>query len=148
MFAVAGNSLINLQSVSRISANGTGSTAVLHDGSTVTLDDNIEVLEAMKCPLVPASPGFFRVVHRFGGDPGDYEKQPVIAWRIRTPFAPEPITPEEDMMADLSICEGVLYPDGHVIIGDTGRFADINAWLDHAAAERAGWDFAQEGKKK
>ena len=110
----------------------TSSNDVMH------LDMNMDMIETMACPVIPATETGFLLL-TFDLNTKDVETHPIIGWRIRTPHMPEPITPYWDIMPDWNhMMAAVQYPDGRVIIPEV-VFPDRVAWMEFAQEARIQW---------
>lgn len=127
--------------------DGEASQITLMDGATHEMNFDLNMLEVMSRQIIPAEPGFFKLTLKYD-DPHNFRRDPIIAWRICTPFAPEPITPFQDQLGLEGAAEGIVYPDGTVIMADEMHFADIRAWTKHVMTEREILMKAEAASKK
>ena len=142
------NRLINLKDVASVLPFDTGEpvgscVAMLYTGESVRLGHDIETIETMGCPVIRAEPGYVRLVHHFREAPGSYECQPVIAWRLRSPYPPEAITVQHDGTYDDAAATAIEEIGGAVVTMDGERLKSRMEWFLKVARLRADWEAAK-----
>jgi hypothetical protein len=116
--------------------------AINRDGETFLIPDcDLETIETMGCPTVQAGDGYVKLFFSFT-DRDSFEEHPVLAWRLRTPYAPEAISLFDDQFVPPGLT-AVRYPDGRIMVMDadenTPTIADTKAWKNYASQERLKW---------
>ena len=117
------------------------SRAILWDGGSLTLVDDVDKIEKALLPVIAAAPGFTFLRYYAdwdeSGGPG-VERLPVAAWRIDGDVA-LPVIPDDAMVSSNCIGSAVLMPDGQVVNPYVQTFANEAAWrvaMDAEAAKR------------
>jgi hypothetical protein len=111
--------------------------ATVPDHDNVPLSGDLNTIERMLRPVVPAEPGYtlLRYYADFdeNGD-AEVERYPIVAWRIEEDCATLVTPVDDDGGASNFIGDGVLMPDGRVIWPYQTTFASEAEW--RAAMER------------
>jgi hypothetical protein len=114
----------------------------VHDGElTYETPYSLELIEAMACPVIPAQDGYAKLFYSFNVKL-EFPAHPVLAWRVRTPYALEPISLFDDQFSPPGLT-AIRYPDGRVLVLDSELeqpvLADTDIWHDYVAQERLIW---------
>jgi len=80
------NKLIHSDTLTHVWLSDDGNLrATNRDGVTYLIPDyDLETIETMGCPIVPAGDGYVKLCFSFVKK-DDFEEHPVLAWRLRTP---------------------------------------------------------------
>lgn len=140
IFPTQNEVLLSIGAIRRAFVEG-GKFFVGDDNGTYETSYSLELIETMACPIMSAQDGYTKLFYSFNAKM-QFPAHPVIAWRIRTPYAPEPISLFDDQFAPPGLT-AIRYPDGRVLVMDSELdqplLADTESWHSYVAQERLVW---------
>jgi hypothetical protein len=126
--------LVNVNEIVAVYPARGGANAKLRDDDIVSIGWPTAFLERAGCPVLPAQPGFERLIAHLDGEDLFVERNPIVGWRAML-WGPEPIVVEEEYNETANNRQTIKCPDGQVIVTGDRTFESEAKWRTETERE-------------